>query len=151
MESHVENPASRNSHADPIYRLQLKTRTRSDKNDTLEDQINSERSRTPTLRLELALVILPRMRFTCTSTNEVYCIRCSRCGLFYISEIKQRLRDCFVEHLLSVRNKQQYLPVKNHFSSPSHSLGNMPILGILQCHNDATRKLEEQHLIFRLG
>eukprot|EP00061_Rhincodon_typus_P004370 g22416.t1 len=27
----------------------------------------------------------------------------------------------------------------------------MSILDLLQCHNDATRKLEEQHLTFRLG
>eukprot|EP00061_Rhincodon_typus_P013920 g40597.t1 len=27
----------------------------------------------------------------------------------------------------------------------------MFILGLLPCHNDATRRLEEQHLIFRLG
>eukprot|EP00061_Rhincodon_typus_P006063 g26297.t1 len=42
-------------------------------------------------------------------------------------------------------------PVANHFKSTSHSLGAMSILVLLQCHNDATCKLEEQHLIFRLG
>eukprot|EP00061_Rhincodon_typus_P000542 g12004.t1 len=77
--------------------------------------------------------------FTCTSANMVYCIRCSRCDLFYIGEAKRRLGDCFVEHLRLVCNKRQHLPVANHFSSPSHSL------------DDATRKLEEQHLIFRHG
>eukprot|EP00061_Rhincodon_typus_P003558 g20383.t1 len=91
-----------------------------------------------------------RQRFTCTSTNVVYCIRCSQCGLLYIGETKQRLRDRFVEHLHSVRDKRQHLPVANHFNTPSHSLGDMSILGLLQRHNDATRKLEEQHLIFRL-
>eukprot|EP00061_Rhincodon_typus_P002533 g17824.t1 len=40
--------------------------------------------------------------------------------------------------------------IVNHFNSPCHSLGNMSILGLLQCHNDATWKLEEQHLIFHL-
>eukprot|EP00061_Rhincodon_typus_P012540 g38338.t1 len=83
-----------------------------------------------------------RQGFTCTSVNLVYCICCSRCGLLYIGETKQRLRDRFVEHLLSVRNKQQHLLVTNHFNSPSHLLGDMSILGLLQCHNDATRKLE---------
>eukprot|EP00061_Rhincodon_typus_P003361 g19905.t1 len=41
--------------------------------------------------------------------------------------------------------------IANHFSSPFHSLDDMSILGLLQCHNDATQRLEEQHLIFRLG
>eukprot|EP00061_Rhincodon_typus_P019194 g9794.t1 len=36
-------------------------------------------------------------------------------------------------------------------STPSHSLDNMSILGLLQCHNDATQKLQKQHLIFCLG
>eukprot|EP00061_Rhincodon_typus_P015196 g42735.t1 len=87
--------------------------------------------------------------FTCTSTNVVYCICCCRCGLLYIGETKRRLGDCFVEHLRLVRDKQQHLSVANHFNSSSHSLDNMFILGLLQCHNDATRKLEE-HLTFRL-
>eukprot|EP00061_Rhincodon_typus_P006730 g27697.t1 len=67
-------------------------------------------------------------------------------------EVKRKLGDHFMEHLRSVRENQQHLPVSNHFnSSSSHSLGDMSILGLLQCHHDATRKLEEQHLIFRLG
>eukprot|EP00061_Rhincodon_typus_P008909 g31956.t1 len=78
----------------------------------------------------------------------VYCIRC---GLLYIGETKQRLGDHFVERLLSVRDKRQHLTVVNHFNSPSHSLDDMSSLGLLQGHNDATRKLEEQHLMFRLG
>eukprot|EP00061_Rhincodon_typus_P018737 g48037.t1 len=81
----------------------------------------------------------------------VYCICCSQCGLLYICETKQRLGDRSAERLRSVRDKQQHLLVANHFNSPSRSLGDMSILGILQCHNDATWKLEEQHLIFHLG
>eukprot|EP00061_Rhincodon_typus_P003433 g20071.t1 len=83
--------------------------------------------------------------FTCTSANVVYCIHCSQRGLFYISETKWRLGDHFVEHLRSVHDKRQHLPVANH------SLDNMSILGLLQCYNYATWKLEQQHLIFRLG
>eukprot|EP00061_Rhincodon_typus_P000636 g12276.t1 len=89
--------------------------------------------------------------FTCTSANVVYCIRCNRCGLLYIGETKQRLGDRLVEHLCSVRNKQLHLPVANHFSSLSHSLDDVSILGLLHCHNDATRRLQEQHIIFCLG
>eukprot|EP00061_Rhincodon_typus_P000940 g13236.t1 len=57
----------------------------------------------------------------------------------------------FVEHLRSVRDKRLRLVVANHFNSPSHSLDDMSILGPLQCHNDPTRRLQEQHLIFHLG
>eukprot|EP00061_Rhincodon_typus_P000811 g12822.t1 len=89
--------------------------------------------------------------FTCTSANLVYCICCSRCGLLHIGETKRRLGNRFVEYLRSVRDKRLHLPVANHFNSPSHSLDDMSILGLLQCHINATRRLEDQHLIFRLG
>eukprot|EP00061_Rhincodon_typus_P011015 g35712.t1 len=89
-----------------------------------------------------------RQRFTCTSPNVVCC---SRSGLLYIGETKWRLEDRFVEHLRSVRDKQQHPSSREPFQHPSHSLGDMSILGFLQCHNDTTRKLEEQHLIFYLG
>eukprot|EP00061_Rhincodon_typus_P004894 g23684.t1 len=74
--------------------------------------------------------------FTCTSINVVDCTSCSRCGLLYITETKRRLGDGFAEHLHLVRDKRQQLPVANHFNS--HSLDDMSILGLLQCHNDAT-------------
>eukprot|EP00061_Rhincodon_typus_P002812 g18526.t1 len=51
----------------------------------------------------------------------------------------------------------QFVTNDNTFQSrttstpPSYSLNDMSILGLLQCHIDATRKLEEQHLIFCLG
>eukprot|EP00061_Rhincodon_typus_P007006 g28247.t1 len=44
----------------------------------------------------------------------VYCIHCSQRGLLYVDETKQRLGDCFVEHLRSVRNR-----VDNTFQSPT--------------------------------
>eukprot|EP00061_Rhincodon_typus_P001493 g14952.t1 len=89
--------------------------------------------------------------FTCTSANVVYCIRCSRCALLYIGETKRTLGDHFVEHLCLVRDKRLHLSVANHFNSLSHILDDMSILGLLHCHNNATQRLEEQHLIFRLG
>eukprot|EP00061_Rhincodon_typus_P002355 g17314.t1 len=63
-----------------------------------------------------------KQMFTCTSANVVYCVRCARCGLLYIGETKQRLGGHFAEHLHSVHDKRQHLPVVNHFNSPSHSL-----------------------------
>eukprot|EP00061_Rhincodon_typus_P005798 g25750.t1 len=84
-----------------------------------------------------------RQMFTCTSANVVYCIRCSRCGLLYIGETKRRLGDRFVERLRSVHDERQHFPVANHFNSPSHSLEGMAILGLLQCHDSSTRKLEQ--------
>eukprot|EP00061_Rhincodon_typus_P000090 g10449.t1 len=64
-----------------------------------------------------------------------------------LKEKLSRLGDRFVEHLHSVRDKRLHLPIANHFNSSSHSLDDMLILGLLQCHNDATRRLQEQHLI----
>eukprot|EP00061_Rhincodon_typus_P000233 g10987.t1 len=74
-----------------------------------------------------------------------------RCGLLYIGETKRRLGDRFAEHLRSVHDKQLHLQVANHFTSPSHSSDDMSILGLWQCHNDATQRLQEQQLIFCLG
>eukprot|EP00061_Rhincodon_typus_P000126 g10577.t1 len=37
------------------------------------------------------------------------------------------------------------------FHSQTSQMDDMSILGLLHCHDDATQKLQEQHLIFRLG
>ena len=59
--------------------------------------------------------------FTCTTTNVVYAISCTKCNLIYIGETKRKIADRFWEHLLSInkqieRNEETPgLPVANHF------------------------------------
>lgn len=63
-----------------------------------------------------------RQRYTCTSSNIIYCIQCSQCGFLYISETKHRLGEHFTEHLRSDQLCLHDLPVANHFNSSTHSL-----------------------------
>ena len=41
--------------------------------------------------------------FNCTSTNVIYCIRCTLCHKLYIGETGRKLGDRFREHLLDVK------------------------------------------------
>eukprot|EP00061_Rhincodon_typus_P012233 g37840.t1 len=61
------------------------------------------------------------------------------CGLLYIRKTKRRLDDQSVEHVHSICSNQHHLLVASHFNSSSHSLSDMSILGLLHCHNEATR------------
>ncbi|XP_072435478.1 uncharacterized protein [Chiloscyllium punctatum] len=88
--------------------------------------------------------------FTCTSTNIIYCICCSRCGLLYIGETGRLLAERFREHLRDTHTNQPHCPVAQHFNSPSHSAEDMEVLGLLHCRYLTTRRLEEERLIFRL-
>ena len=45
-----------------------------------------------------------RHHFTCLSSNLIYCISCSKCGLLYIGETGRSLRIRFGEHCRSVIN-----------------------------------------------
>ncbi|XP_059820754.1 uncharacterized protein LOC132391500 isoform X1 [Hypanus sabinus] len=71
-----------------------------------------------------------RRHFTCESAGVVYCVRCSWCGLLYIGETRRRLG--------------------HRFNSTSHSHSDISIHGLLYCQDEATLRLEEQHLIYRL-
>eukprot|EP00061_Rhincodon_typus_P012754 g38672.t1 len=48
---------------------------------------------------DTSVPFLDLSEFTWTSSNLVYCIRYSQCGLLYVGETKCRLGDRFVEHL----------------------------------------------------
>ena len=61
-----------------------------------------------------------RHNFTCTSSNIIYCICCSKCCKLYIGETGRRLSDRFAEHLRSVRNNVDK-PVVRHFNAANHS------------------------------
>eukprot|EP00061_Rhincodon_typus_P013377 g39716.t1 len=82
------------------------------KNLSLDPQIHLDRPKQP---------FQIQQRFTCTSSNLIYCICCSQCGCLYSGETKRRLGDQFMDHLCSARTNQPDLPVAIHFNSPSHS------------------------------
>ena len=57
-------------------------------------------------------------RFTCTSANVIYCIKCTLCKKIYIGETGRRLGDRFREHLRDVErnDKDASKPVARHFN-----------------------------------
>ena len=93
-----------------------------------------------------------RHNFTCTSSNIIYCISCSKCCKLYIGETGRRLSDKFAEHLHSVRNNDVDKPVARHFSAADHSISDMKICAIspISGGNDS-RKRHEKRLIFKIG
>ena len=66
--------------------------------------------------------------FTCTSSNIIYCISCSKCCKLYIGETGRRLSDRFAEHLRSVRNNDVDKPVARHFIDVNHSISNIKFI-----------------------
>ena len=93
-------------------------------------------------------------RFTCTSANVIYCIKCTLCKKIYIGETGRRLGDRFREHLRDVErnDKDASKPVARHFNLPNHSIQNMAICGLsMHQGNTESRKNLEQKYIFRLG
>ena len=96
--------------------------------------------------------------FTCTTTNVVYAISCTKCNLIYIGETKRKIADRFRENLLSInkqidRNEETPgLPVANHFGHGHHDKNDMKVYGVLACRgSEKIRKDAKQRIIFRLG
>ena len=93
-----------------------------------------------------------RHHFTCTSSNIIYCISCSKCWKLYIGETGRRLPERFAEHLHSVRNNDVDKPVARHFSAVNHSISDIKVCPIspISGGNDS-RKRHETRLIFKVG
>ena len=90
--------------------------------------------------------------FTCVSSNLIYCISCSRCGLPYVGETGRHLSNRFAEHLRSIKNGDVDKPVTQDFNSINHSLLDMKVCAISQIFgSNNSRKRQEKHLIFKIG
>jgi hypothetical protein len=72
---------------------------------------------------------------TCKSSNVVYGIECSLCGLVYVGETKGSLNKRISAHRFQINNGGNQLLYK-HFNSPDHSILSMKV-GILEkiCHH----------------
>ena len=93
-----------------------------------------------------------RHNFTCTSSNIINCISCSKCCKLYIDETGRRLSHRFAEHLRSVRNIDVDKPFAGHFNAANHFISDIKVCAIspISYGNDS-RKRHEKRLIFKIG
>ena len=75
-----------------------------------------------------------RHHITCSSSNLVYMIQCTKCRIQYIRETKHRLCNRFGEHRRAVekaitqRDIDEPTTVSDHFTLPGHSLNNLELI-----------------------
>ena len=92
-----------------------------------------------------------RYNFTCTSSNIIYCISCSKCCKLYIGETGRRLSDRFAGHLRSVRNNDVDKPVARHFNAANHSISDIKVCAISPISDGNGRKRQENHMLLFLS
>lgn len=68
----------------------------------------------------------PHSLATCRSSNLVYLIYCTLCGMQYVGETKRQIADRLPEHLRDIR-KRNDTPVSRHFNLPDHSTDKLRI------------------------
>ena len=71
-----------------------------------------------------------RGHITCTTSNIIYLISCSICGIQYISETKNSLNKRLYGHRSTVKTQKLDTPVGQHFNLPNHSISDMILQGI---------------------
>ena len=61
------------------------------------------------------------VKVSCRSSNLVYAITCTRCGLQYVGQTLLRLKDRFVGHLGDINNGNMDKPISAHFAHDGHN------------------------------
>ncbi|CAJ0944430.1 unnamed protein product [Ranitomeya imitator] len=69
--------------------------------------------------------------YTCDSTFAVYLIKCP-CGLGYVGETTQHIRDRISQHKSTIRCQRTLLPVPAHFISAGHTVAQLRFQ-VLEC------------------
>ncbi|CAJ0944555.1 unnamed protein product [Ranitomeya imitator] len=62
--------------------------------------------------------------YTCESTFVVYLIKCP-CGLAYVGETTQAVRDRVAQHKSTIRCNKTHLPLPHHFAIKNHSIAQL--------------------------
>ena len=93
-----------------------------------------------------------RHHTTCSSSNLVCMIQCTKWRIQYIGETKRRLSDRFGEHrralekAITQRDIDQPTAVSDHFTLPGHSLNNLELIPLELIY---IRKAREAFLIYK--
>ena len=91
--------------------------------------------------------------YNCKTSNVIYLIQCTKCGMQYVGETGQCLHQRMNNHRADVTNKRlEGKPVGRHFNKPQHSVENMKvtIIDYLGLKDDLSRKCRESKWIRKL-
>ena len=86
---------------------------------------------------------------TCKSSNLIYCITCTRCGIQYVGQTKNRLMDRFQSHFYIGHNRPGS-EIGKHFNSLNHKgLNNVEIhiLDFVHAHPAGSKSKKLRDLI----
>lgn len=84
-----------------------------------------------------------KAHYTCQSSYVIYIIEC-RCGLLYVGETTQKVREQIARHKYSIREKLDKLPLARHFVEKGYSVSQpkyMVIDGIPRNRQGGNREL----------
>jgi hypothetical protein len=87
--------------------------------------------------------------FNCDTEAPIYLINCNKRSKIHIGETGRKLKDRAREHIRSVRLANQAHPIGVHFSLPDHTINDLTISLLMQCHDINRRKILESLLIKR--
>ena len=92
-----------------------------------------------------------RQPTSCRSVNAIYLIQCGRCGLQYVGETGNEIRQRMNNQRSTIKNFRRHTdkPVAAHFSSEGHSVIDLRIVVIEQLGNRSKfrRQLKERFWI----
>jgi hypothetical protein len=63
-----------------------------------------------------------RTNITCNSNNLIYCIKCKKCGVLYVGQTKNSIKERFKQHFYSISRPDNVdTTVSRHYSKPDHT------------------------------
>lgn len=86
---------------------------------------------------------------SCKSSNLVYCLECTLCGLQYIGQTERRLMSRICEHFAKITHRKMDTDIGRHFCTPPHT-GDLDtrlyILDFIHCNpqSPTAEKLRDQ-------
>lgn len=57
--------------------------------------------------------------FNCSSTNLIYCLKCTHCNLLYVGQTKRALKTRMGEHFGDITHSHMHKPMGYHFNKPN--------------------------------
>ncbi|CAJ0915854.1 unnamed protein product [Ranitomeya imitator] len=81
--------------------------------------------------------------YTCESTFVIYLIKCP-CGLAYVGETTQTVRDRVAQHKSTIRCNKTHLPLPFHFSEKNHNIAQLQFQVLEQDGNQGKHRVTKR-------
>ncbi|XP_060556022.1 uncharacterized protein LOC132716717 [Ruditapes philippinarum] len=88
--------------------------------------------------------------YDCNSSSLIYLITCNKCGIQYVGQTGNTIRERLYGHFADIKNANNYKPVSRHYTTHEHNVNDVDVTMLLSTPKNVNIRLRTEETLISI-